>query len=104
MPASTSKGAYTDCFELLDRALEKGRLRVGYDTRGEAHQLFNRLQYARVLDREENQRIYEANDPQWGTSAYDSLIVRSPRLEEGSWKVYIEPRSVSGVVEELAAE
>lgn len=104
MPASNSKGAYSDCFELFDRALEKGRIRVGYPTKGEAHQLLSRLQYCRVLDREESQRIYEADHPQWGTSAYDSLIVRIPREEEGKWWVYIEPRIITGQIEELAAE
>ncbi len=104
MTASTSKAAYSDCLELFDQALERGRLRVGYPSKGEAHQLYNRLQYFRVLDREENQRIYERGDPQHGVSAYDPLIVRSPRFEQSKWWVYIEPRAISGIIEELAAE
>lgn len=104
MTASTSRAAYNDCFEIFDRALERGRLRIGYATRGEAHQIYNRLQYSRVLDREENQRIYEADDPKWGVSAYDPLIVRAPREEGGKWWVYVEPRVIPGHIEELAAE
>ncbi len=97
--ASNSRAAYNDCFELFDRALERGRLRVGYASKGEAHQLYNRLQYSRVLDREENSRIYETDAPEHGTSAYDPLIVRAPREEHGKWWVYIEPRGITGVIE-----
>lgn len=105
MTTSTSRAAYSDCFELFDRALEKGRIRIGFDTKGEAHQLFTRLQYSRILDREESTRIYEVEDPHYGISAYDPLIVRRPRDENEKWWVYIEPRSSAKYdVEELAAE
>ncbi len=102
MPASTSKGAYTDCFELFDRALEKGKLRIGFESKGDAHQLYTRLQYCRVLDREESERVYEPGAPNYGVSAYDPLIVRAPRLEEAKWWVYVEPRTITGTIEEIA--
>ena len=101
---STSRAAYSDCEELLDKVLEKGRLRVGYTTKGEAQQLYTRLQYFRVLDREETTRIYEPDDPRHGVSAYDPLIIRAPKNMLGEWWVLIEPRQITGRIEELAAE
>ena len=104
MTTSTSKSAYTDCFDYLDQALAATNgIRIPLHTRGAAYHLVTRLHYARKLSREEAQAIYAEDDPKWGTSVYDVLIVRTPRLLGSKWYVYIEPRSVVREVEELGA-
>ena len=85
-------GAYNDCFEVFDRARESGA-RVQFAEYAEAKLFTLRLQQARALQREEHKRIYPRDNPKWGYSEYDHLIVRHPveGSEEGTWWVYIEP-------------
>ncbi len=105
MSLSPSRAAYEDCFELLERALAaKGGIRVSAERIGEAHQLLSRLNYARVMARQESREIYTPDHPKHGISPYDTLIVRMPREEDERWWIYIEPRRVVGEVQELAAE
>ncbi len=104
MTCSISKAAYVDCFSLYDRALATGfGIRVPFPTRGAAQQIYVRMHSARVLSRRESIEIYEADDPAYGVSPYDILIVRQPRHDQGKWWVYVEPRVVQGKVEELGA-
>ena len=103
MTLSPSRAAYEDCFELLDQALAGDGIRVSAEDSGAAQHLFMRLHYARTLSRDESRKLYEPEHPEFGISAYDGLIVRRPREREGRWWVYIEPRKVTGQVEELKA-
>ncbi len=105
MSLPTSRTAYEDCFELFDRALAaKDGIRISAARIGEAYQLLSRLNYARSMARQESREIYKPDDPKFGTSPYDMLIVRTPREEDESWWIYIEPRRITGTIEELAAE
>jgi hypothetical protein len=104
MSTSTSKSAYADCFDLFDRALAAPRgIRNRCEDDGVAYQLRGRLHTARKLSRLEAFEIYEADDPLYGQSPYDHLVVKIKEAE-GGWWVYIEPRRVVGEVQELAAE
>lgn len=83
-------GAYNDCFEVFEKALASG-LRCEFASHPEAAMFMMRLHQARSLQRDEHKRIYERNDPRWGASEYDKLIVRSPREDgAGHWWVYLE--------------
>lgn len=104
MTVSTSPSAYSDCFDLLDAALARPtgvRFSPREGSRGAAHSLITRLNYARTLSRDEARRIYPSDDPRHGVSPYDPLIVRMPREADGKWWVYIEPRSLLGTIEDL---
>lgn len=102
MPLSTSKAAYEDCFGLFNRALTSTvGIRAKCADRGEAFQLRMRLHYARGLHRDETRQVYEPDDPLYGISPFDNLIVREPQEINGEWWVYIEQRHATVEVEEL---
>ena len=104
MSATASRNAYEDCFELLDKALDSANgVRNGHRERGSAMQMFTRLHRARQIDRDQNSEVYPEGDPKHGVSEYDTLVIRSPKEEKGKWWIYIEPRAIAGVVEELGA-
>jgi hypothetical protein len=101
MTVSTSRAAYEDCFHLLDRAMDSpAGIRHSCPTSGAAHHLRVRLNYARVLSRNEHSALL-ADDPKLGTSPYDGLILRVV-ADDPRWWVYIEPRKLPGETEELA--
>jgi hypothetical protein len=103
MTISTSRTAYSDCFDLFDRALDSPRgIRNRCRDAGAANHLKVRLHYARTLSRREAREVYAEDDPAFGVSPYDPFVVRV-RAIEGVWWVYIEPRAVQGEVEELGA-
>lgn len=104
MTLIASKTAYEDCYDILDRALASpAGIRTSCMGKGPAHHLNGRLQFARMLSRRESRDIHEPGQPGYDTSAYDTLIIRQPREEDGVWWIYIEPRKVTGEIEELAA-
>lgn len=91
MSLPTRIAAYEDCFKLFDEAIDNGA-RAQFATHGEAHIYSLRLNQARALRALENQRLYPKDDPAWGKTDYDHLIVRKPREDdEGKWWVYVEP-------------
>lgn len=101
MTVSTSRAAYEDCFHLLDRAMDSpAGIRHSCPTSGAAHHLRVRLNYARVISRNEHSAL-ATDDPHLGTSPYDALILPNPRFIDGKWWVYIEPRKLPGETEEL---
>jgi hypothetical protein len=104
MTTSTSKHAYNDCFSLYDRALSAPHgVRVPFPTRGAAQQFYVRMHSARIIARRESMEVYPSDDPAYGTSPYDILVVRQPVEAEGHWYLYVEPRVVKGEIEELGA-
>jgi hypothetical protein len=103
MTTTFSKAGYADCFDLFDRALESPNgIRNACRDRGAAKHIVVRLNTARVMSRRESREVYAEDDPHFGVSPYDPFIIRAKEVE-GSWWVYLEPRAVTGVVEELGA-
>lgn len=82
--------AYDDCFEVYEKALASG-VRVAFKTYGEAKIYVMRMHQARALLADESRRMYPKEDPRWGKTDFDRLMVRHPVEDtEGSWWVYIE--------------
>lgn len=103
MTVSTSRASYEDCYDILDRALASPiGIRISAEGKGPAHHLCTRLNYARTLSRQEAREINDIGAPGYGVSAYDTLLIRQPRVEDGVWWIYIEPRTVNGKIEELS--
>lgn len=107
MTTSTSRAAYTDCYALLDRALDRPagiRIACGPEADpsalGTANQLRVRLHTARSMDRMEARKVYPPDDPAHGISVYDILVVKIKQAEE-QWWVYIEPRGLVRQVEDI---
>lgn len=91
MSISTSRLAYADCREFLDRALEdpKGaRLWVGTEDKAIFFRM--RCNQARQIERAESARLYPRDDPKWGVCAYDILTLRLKSDVNDEWYVYAE--------------
>lgn len=105
MSLSTSRGAYRDCFALLDRALDDTRgIRVELRDPAVATYLRLRVHQARQIDRAENLTTYpEPDHPLHGRSPYDCLTLR---IDEGPpcWlyldKIHVEVRRIEPIPED----
>ena len=103
MPTPTNRGAYGPYYEVLDRALEsRNGIRVEFDSQGEAYQYRIRLHSARKQDSKLNRDARDRDDPYYGRSDYDSLIV-CIREGDGKWWVYIEHTATLNNIEEIPA-
>ena len=77
MSLSNSRLAYTDCFDLLDRALDEPRgIRIELADHNSANYLRMRIHHARTIDRNENTKTYPADHHLHGRSPYDILVCR----------------------------
>ena len=85
MVASNSRFSYSDCFELMDKAMadEKG-IRIRFSTKEEAWHFRIRLHTARRIDRTDNMETYGIGHPMHGKSAYDPLTMRIREMGDGS--------------------
>ena len=103
MSINRARGAYADCFEIFDRALvSRNGIKVVLSDRGKAFYLRTRLNYARMMDREANKEIYSEEDPNYGCSPYDPLIIRTPTPHHDQWHLLIEKPTIEGlVIEEI---
>lgn len=110
MTTSTSRLAYDDVFELLDRADADGHgVRVVFDNhedlvsnRGDAFQFRVRINYARKIDRSDNARLYPKEHPLHGRSKYD-LFSASIRDVGNECHLYLEKRNLNRLkVEDLS--
>lgn len=99
MSLPTHIDAYDDCLDYFQQALDDTHgLRLRFADYGQANIFTLRMHQARALQRQLHRRLYDANDPRYGRSEYDKLMVRQPRQDtEDMWWVYIE-RSNSRVV------
>ncbi len=102
MSLPTSLLSYTDCTELLDKALEDDRgIRYKLASYDEAWQMQTRIHYCRRLHRDENKVIYDEGHQLYGRSLYDPIVVRIKRIENEFW-IYLERRKIHGEVESLS--
>ena len=95
--------SYTDCLEVLDKAVDDSAgIRVSFKTRDEAHVFRMRLHQARKLQRDENTLAYDVGDKMYGKSPYDGIKCTLRSLKSGHY-VYLEHRVIrEGMVESLA--
>lgn len=95
MSLPTTIGAYNDCLDVFERALESKRgTRVSFNTEPEANIFQMRMCTARALRRDESRRMYPREDPRYNRTAFDHFVVRRPVSDtEDKWWVYIEPHS-----------
>lgn len=102
MPPSNSPLAHADIQAVMDRALSNGRgCRVACSSVGEAYSLRQRFYTLRKGDRENSQKIFEPEDPRYGRSVYDSLIVYPAQDEEGGVLCVIEVSSAARLEERV---
>jgi len=96
MSFNKSSLAFDDIQGAFDRALAAPKgVRIKCSSRGEAIVLRTRFNYFRKLNRKENKEVYTSDQPMWGKSAYDKLVLRvPPKGAEEDNTLFIEPRSV----------
>ena len=84
MVASSSRFAYIDCFDLMDKAIadQKG-IKIKFSGKEEAMHFRIRLHTARRIDREENMEIYQPGHAMYGKSSYDPLTMRVKKDANG---------------------
>lgn len=92
MSLPTHLDAYDDCLDYFEQALADSHgLRAEFNDYGQAHLFTMRMHQARALQRSLHRRLYPEDDPRWGRSDFDRLMVRQPREDDaGHWWVYIE--------------
>lgn len=91
MALSNQIAAYDDCFDVFERALADSiGARVEFETKTQASLFQMRMCHARMLQREENKRLYDRGHLSWGKSIYDKLVVRLKQGQEDNWWVYVE--------------
>lgn len=104
MTTSTSRIAYSDCFELMDKAMDDPRgVRINFPDLGDARNLRLRLHTARKIERQENALTYEEGEPLYGRSAYDILYVPIIKHNKGWW-VYLKKRVIENFQIEKLSE
>lgn len=104
MALSNQIAAYDDCFEVYERAWsDEVGVRVEFPSKTQASLFQMRMCHARMLQREENKRIFDKGHLSWGKSLYDKLVVRLREDTEGHWWVYVERHGQDlGTIESLS--
>jgi len=86
MAVSTSRIAFSDCFDLLERAIndDKG-IRVKFASYDDAFNFRLRIHKARQIDRQDNKGTYEIGHPLYGRSVYDQISCKIRTFNGGAW-------------------
>ena len=105
MAGSTSRLAYRDCYEVLDKALRNTKgIKVKVPDHGSGNNYRLRLHMARSIDRKDNQATYPEEHKLHGRSVYDPLVIRL-RQEGKNWWMYVEKFSTENLeIESLGEE
>jgi hypothetical protein len=86
MVISTSRLAYSDCFDLMDKAIADPKgIKIKFGENEEAWHFRIRLHTARKIDRKENRDIYDQTHPLHGRSVYDQLTMRIRKVGDHAW-------------------
>ena len=102
MSLPTSSLAYTDCYEVFEKALDDPKgIRIKCATHNDAVFFRMRLHNARKIMREDNAKTYDRGHPQHGTTEFDKLSVRIRNLRD-TFYLYIEHTLVPEDIEKLS--
>ena len=86
MAVSTSRLAFSDCFELLERAINDHKgIRIKFASYDDAFAFRLRIHKARQLDRKDNEEMYEEGHKLHGRSVYDQLTCKIRNFTGGTW-------------------
>ena len=95
MSLSNSRLSYTDCFKLLDKAMDEARgIRVEVQDGDAANYLRMRIHHARQIDRKENVVVYpDTGHYLHGRSIYDEIVCRIENLDDRVF-LYLDKQKV----------
>lgn len=97
--------AYADCYELMEQALDHPRgTRVPMPSWDSATFYRMRMNQARVVQREDNKKMYTEDHILYGASVFDRLAFRIREHDDQVW-IYIEPyQSLTASAEPITEE
>lgn len=99
MAYNSSITSYPDIRAALDKALDSPKgVRLSFEDKKAAVTFCGRVHSFRWRDRKENQKIYSPDDPMFGRSAYDPLMLK--RVNETTVDV-VKLEAVEFSLEEL---
>lgn len=91
MTTSTSRIAFSDCFDLFDQALGDSKgLRVRCPSFEAASHLRMRLHTARTIDRKDNKASYDKEHKLHGRSPFDEICCRILYDEQDTVWLYLD--------------
>lgn len=94
MSIPTNRMSYSDIYEIFDKAMDDpAGIRIPFETQALARHYQMRMHNARAIDRRENKDIHKPGDPLYGQSVYDTLQIRIRLAEDGTFFIYVEPKS-----------
>lgn len=86
MVTSTSRLAYSDCFDLMDKAIADPKgIKIKFAAGEDAWHFRIRLHTARKIDRIDNREIYDQGHKMHGRSVYDQLTMRIRKAGDHAW-------------------
>jgi len=93
----TSIQAYSDCYDVFERAkADPVGIRVWVGEREkDAVYLRSRMHYYRSLLRDQNAILFPKGHPMHGCCEYDVFVLRPVQDTEGDWWLYIEANIIS---------
>lgn len=105
MSLSPSRGAYGDCYKIMDQAVSDPvgiRIRLRDEAAG-VH-LRMRMNQARAIDRSDNAKTYDPGHYMYNRSPYDALVFRAPAEDDfGNWWLVVDkPEAVTYEIESLS--
>jgi hypothetical protein len=104
MSYPVSAGAYADCYDMMDKALDdEVGIRLAVESVSAGEQLRARCYKARAINRVHNAKIYPDPDhPLNDASVYDSLVCRVRIVDDEDVYLYIEKVPDNVNVEKLS--
>ena len=98
MALPKSSLAYTDCYEVYERAMESVEgegpgVRVRLASWSDANYFRMRMNNARAINRQDNGEVYSPGDPLYKRSVWDALMVTIKQVDN-EFYVYVEPHGI----------
>jgi hypothetical protein len=108
MVTSTSRLAFSDCYELMEKAISDPKgIQIKFARDEDAWHFRVRLHTARRIDRTDNLKLFEEGHMMHGKSPYDALVmrIRENKNGDGGYWLRLERISIEHLeIESLAEE
>jgi hypothetical protein len=86
MAVSTSRLAFSDCFDLLEKAINDSKgIRIKFASYDDAFNFRLRIHKARQIDRQDNMESYPEGHQLYGRSVYDTISCKIRQFNGGAW-------------------
>lgn len=95
MAISNSHLSYSDCYEVMEKAIaDRTGIRIHLDSEASATFFRMRCHQARKIDRERNMRLFAKDHPMHAVSIYDPLVLRIKTINDACY-MYLERTDIT---------